>query len=81
VNRVGTDNELANRINVYLYENPGVVGLRTVREMAAAEGFTLLQFNEAMRELHEAKLADYCHSCKSFISSTTTHAGGCPHGD
>lgn len=77
----GTDNLLANKINVYLYENPGVVGLNPVRELARENGFNLTDLNEAMRELKQAELADYCDSCHSFISPMTTHAGGCPHGE
>jgi len=71
---------LAQTIADYLHDNPGVVGLLQVRELATGHGHTLTQLNEALRELKHAELADYCGSCRSLVSRTTEHAGSCPHG-
>ena len=79
--RSAIQNELAATIAEHLRLNPGVVDLQTVRELSHRNGFSLMQLNEAMRELQQLKLAEYCNSCHGFISPTTTHAGGCPHGD
>lgn len=72
---------LAQKIVRHLREHPGVVGWDEVRELASGEpGCDLFDLGEALNELRALHRVDYCHSCRNFISSTTTHVDGCPHG-
>jgi hypothetical protein len=70
---------LAQAIEGHLVESGGVVSLTDIQQLALWKGHTLVQLNEALRQLQQREV-NYCASCKSLISQWTGHQGFCPHG-